>query len=396
MYLTNEEERMLKGDYGYGYRKAMEILVALGEIYGADRLIDIESAHISGVSYKNLGEEGLDFLKEMARDSRVRVRTTVNPGGFDLGQWRQMAIDRGFIAKQLEVINTFRSMGIEATLTCTPYYSQNLPRSGEHVAWAESSAVTLINSVIGAYTNRESGISALASALVGKTPNYGLHTYEGREPKITVEIKFRLREIHEYGIIGYLVANRIGNLIPYFRGLGRPTMDMVKYLSASLSTYGGIPMFHIEDVTPESKNYEPPTERIVIDVKEFKDTSKRLRDDLDAVDMVWIGCPHASLDEIKYVADKVRGRKLVKRLVITTSRDVLLEAMKEDYISVIRLAGGEVYADTCIIVSPMGAGLKGVVTSSSKAYYYLRGVNKSKVYVASIDKCIDFALGGEL
>lgn len=396
MYLTDVEEKILAGEYGYSYMKAMEILVALGKIYKADKLIEISSAHVSGVSYKNIGEEGLEFLKELSRNGRVKVKTTINPGGFDVNQWREMGVDRDFVSKQIEVIEAFRSMGIDTTLSCTPYYKENFPATGEHVAWAESSAVTLINSVVGAYTNRESGISALAAALIGKTPNYGLHTYEGRKPDILVDIEVKLKELFEYGVLGYVVSKYIGNSIPYFRNMVNPTLDMLKYLSASLATYGGIPIFHIEGVTPESSKYEKPSEKIKLDKKDIESGLKELRDELILIDMVWIGCPHASLDEIKYIAMMIDGEKLNKRLVITTSRTIYIEALKEGYIDTIRNAGGEVYADTCIIVSPIGEALSGVLTPSSKAYFYLKGVNKSRVFVASLDKCIEYALRGIL
>ena len=48
MDLTREEEAILNGEEGEGKQKAMELVTALGKIYGADDLIDITSAHLSG------------------------------------------------------------------------------------------------------------------------------------------------------------------------------------------------------------------------------------------------------------------------------------------------------------------------------------------------------------
>ena len=59
MYLTKEEQRMLDGEEGYAVRKSMEILVALGNIFGAERLIKVGSVQVAGVSYHNLGDAGL-------------------------------------------------------------------------------------------------------------------------------------------------------------------------------------------------------------------------------------------------------------------------------------------------------------------------------------------------
>ncbi|HDD42819.1 MAG TPA: DUF521 domain-containing protein, partial [Nitrososphaeria archaeon] len=134
MHLTREEEEMLAGEYGHAAQKAMEILLALGKIYDADRMIEIKSAQISGVSYRNIGEEGLEFLLELAEDGRVRVPTTLNPCGMDLERWREMGIPEDFAENQLRVIDAYRRLGIEVTLTCTPYLAGNEPGFGDHIA----------------------------------------------------------------------------------------------------------------------------------------------------------------------------------------------------------------------------------------------------------------------
>jgi predicted aconitase len=178
MQLTKQEQKMLDGEEGYAVRKSMEILVALGEIYGAKNLIKVGSVQVAGVSYHNLGDAGLEFLNELAVDGKVRVLTTLNPAGMDLENWKQLGISPEFAEKQNLVIDAFKRMGILISCTCTPYLIGNLPLYGEHIAWSESSAVTFANSVLGAKTNREGGPSALAAAFVGKTPCYGLHLDE--------------------------------------------------------------------------------------------------------------------------------------------------------------------------------------------------------------------------
>src|SRR4030066_1273056 len=175
MNLTEEKERMLAGEEGYAARKSMEILTALGDIYGADKLIRVGSVQVAGVSYHNLGDAGLEFLNELAKDGKVKVLTTLNPAGMDLENWKNLGISAEFAEKQNLVIDAFTRMGILISCTCTPYLIGNLPRYGEHIAWSESSAVTYANSIIGAMTNREGGPSALAASLMGRTPYYGMH-----------------------------------------------------------------------------------------------------------------------------------------------------------------------------------------------------------------------------
>ena len=91
MQLTKQEQKMLDGAEGYAVRKSMEILVALGDIYGAKSLIKVGSVQVAGVSYNNLGDAGLEFLNELAKDGKVKVLTTLNPAGMDLENWRNLA-----------------------------------------------------------------------------------------------------------------------------------------------------------------------------------------------------------------------------------------------------------------------------------------------------------------
>jgi len=72
MYLTKEEQRMLEGEEGYATKKSMEILAALGNIYGAEKLIEVGSVQVAGVSYHNLGDAGLEFLNTLAKTERSK------------------------------------------------------------------------------------------------------------------------------------------------------------------------------------------------------------------------------------------------------------------------------------------------------------------------------------
>src|SRR3990170_6016092 len=108
MKLTEQEIRMLNGEEGYAVRKSMEILVALGDIFGAEKLIKVGSVQVAGVSYHNLGDAGLEFLNELAKDGKVKVLTTLNPAGMDLENWKQLGITAEFAEKQNLVIDAFK------------------------------------------------------------------------------------------------------------------------------------------------------------------------------------------------------------------------------------------------------------------------------------------------
>ena len=150
MFLTREEEQVLAGEFGEGKKKAMELLVALGDIYKAEKLIPITSAHLSGVSYKTIGEGGISFLEEMSKDCRVCVPTTLNPPGMDREKWKGMGISEHFAERQHKIISCYEALGVTSNCSCTPYLDVNVPKIGEHVSWAESSALSYVNSVIGA------------------------------------------------------------------------------------------------------------------------------------------------------------------------------------------------------------------------------------------------------
>ncbi|MGC1378187.1 MAG: aconitase X catalytic domain-containing protein, partial [Anaerolineales bacterium] len=238
MELTQEERQMLEGRDGKATRKAMEILVALGAIYGADRLLPAASVQIAGVSFDNLGEAGLEFLSEMqAEGGKARVLTTLNPAGMDIENWQTMGIDADFALNQQRVIDAYAGMGIVPTCSCTPYLFGNLPHYGEHIAWAESSAVCYANSVLGARTNREGGPSALASALTGKTPNYGLHLPENRRPGLTVRVEAQVSGTRAFGALGVslgkAIESRKSKAIPYIRGIPQASLEELKSFCAS-------------------------------------------------------------------------------------------------------------------------------------------------------------------
>src|SRR5437899_5831542 len=247
MRLTRAQQHLLD-DGTESQRKAMQILLAVGRLAGAPRLVSITSAHVSGVSYKMIGDPGLEFLEDFARDARVAVPTTVNPLGTDLAQWEELGIPPDFAEKQARIARAYATMGVRPSFTCTPYLIGVRPGFGEHVAWAESNAVCFAHSVLGARTNREGGPSALAAAIVGATPEYGLHTNEGRKPTTVVSVTTKPRG-SDFSLIGLVAGERVGEGLPCFRGF-RGSEEDLKWLGAALASSGSCGMFHLDGVTP--------------------------------------------------------------------------------------------------------------------------------------------------
>lgn len=375
MYLTRGEERMLAGEEGPAAARMLELIVALGEVFGAERLVPVESAHISGVSYKNLGDAGLEWLEEQAGlGARARIRATLNPAGMDMDLWREMGVPEEFALGQERVIRAFERMMVEPTCTCTPYLVGHTPRFGSQVAWAESSAVCFANSIIGARTNRESGPTSLASAVTGLAALYGYRLEEGRRPGAVVDVTVGLRDPMDYSALGYIVGKRLGTVVPYFKGLGRPNLESMKALGAACATSGGIALWHGEGVTPEAeglRGHLDGLEEIAVGKADLEEATAWLTRPLDDP-IIALGCPHSSLREMEEIAGLVWGKDLGGRLWVFTSRGVYAEAEGAGYVGAIEEAGGRVYKDTCMVVAPLREmGWTEVATNSFKAAHYL-------------------------
>jgi predicted aconitase len=391
MYLTNAEERILSGEDGEVLERMFRLLVRLGEIYGADRMIPVNSSQVAGVSYKSIGDPGVEFLEDYAsKNAKVKIVTFLNPAGMDIEDWQKLNIPPGFAERQLRIMDAFRKMGIVVSATCTPYLAGNLPRFREHIAWSESSAIAFSNSVIGARTNREGGPSALAAALCGVTPNYGLHLDENRRPQMLVEVDAKLEDSADFGALGYIVGKQVKNRIPYFKGIKDADTDQLKALGAAMAASGAVALYHVEGMTPEAHLMETKAlERLSVSDKDVNETFSKLSTGKEP-DIVILGCPHSSLKEIMMVSRKLDGKKLKKPLWICTSRMVKEAANRMGFIGTIEAAGGKVVADTCMVVSPIeDMGYKTTAVDSGKAANYLPGFCKQNVVFGRLDSILE-------
>ena len=396
MKLNQEEKDMLEGKFGKATQKSMEILTTLGEIFEAEDMIEVYGVQIAGVSYANLGEAGLEYLTEMAEDGKVKVLTTLNPAGMDRENWQVLGIDEEFAINQNRAIDAFAKMGIITTCSCTPYLIGNAPHYGQHIAWAESSAVCYSNSVIGARTNREGGPSALAAALTGRTPNYGYHLEKNRHGQVLVSVNAPVNGTDEFGVLGKIIGDKLvelGKKIPYITGIPSATVEELKSFCASVATYGGTALFHMEGITPEYNKYPKPSDvRFEINQNKLDSARAELVDEGIEIDFVSIGCPHASIHEIANLAKLLEGKNVKKEFWITTARPTKKIADEVGYTKIIEDAGAKFAADTCCVVAPIKGRFKGIMVDSAKACYYGRAKNKFKVKIGTIEQCVEEAI----
>lgn len=358
---------MINGEYGEAVSEAMKIVVKVGEVLGADRLIPITHAHASGISYGTIGEPGLHWLKTLsARGAKVRVFSTINPIGMDIDDPNKIPVGIEFYKKQIEVLKALSSMGFNVTVTCTPYYIRT-PSKKEHLAWGESSAVAYANSVLGAYTNREGGMLAIAAAITGRTYYAGLHLEENRITTHRVKVT-GISDPAEWSAVGLEIGEIVGNGTP--RYVNPPISETsLKLLLAASAASGSIALSVIEGVTPRDTYREGTEEKIEVDEKSV---TKYFGDVSDA-ELLFHGCPHVSVDELKLLNDRIKGVRSGKEVWIAVSPHVYNIASSMGLTKDIERKGIKLVKGTCSVVTPIEKlGIRKVATTSAKTYFYLK------------------------
>jgi hypothetical protein len=385
MQLDRDEEQILAGERGETRQKMLELLVALGKVFGAERLVPIKSAQVSGASYKTIGKYGLEWLNSL--DAKAVVPAVLNPIGMPRTRWQEMGVDTAFAKNQEAVVAAYARLGIALECTCTPYYLRETS-FGDHLAWSESSAVSYANSVIGARTNREGGPGALAAALVGRTPCYGLHLSANRKPQVVVAVKADTRDwtIADYGALGYYAGKLVGNRIPYFTGI-RPERDQLKALGAAMAATGAVALYHVEGITPETKKNGYDTrglETIPVEEPEVRKIFQEF-----PVNAVALGCPHCSPEELGTLARLLTGKRVTKPLYVFASQGVI-EANRRS-VDLIEKSGAKVYADTCMVVSPVMEQYPGIMVNSGKALAYVPDMCGGAARMGTTEECVKVA-----
>jgi predicted aconitase len=405
VYLNEEEKKMLNGEMGEPLRFAMELLTTLGEVNGAEIMIPIKHAHIAGLSFKTHGVAGCEWAERMADlGATVRVPTTFNVSGWD--PTRDLGYPKKWTEYSKRITSAYMRMGIHGISSCVPYFVGYVPRLGESVAWAESSAVVYCNSILGARDNREGGPSALAAALTGRTPEYGMHLTENRRGDVLFKVTTPLKNITDYGALGHFIGKQINTKIAVIDGLSdiNSRNDELLSMGACMAVLGAPTMFHVVGVTPEAPTLEAAfggkTKYEVIEFgkKELEDSYHALTNAKNRyVDYVSIGCPHANLDQIKEVADLLDGKKVKDGVMflVHTNMGIKEIARQLGYLETIEKAGAIVTQGFC---SPLGDpedfGLKVMATNSAKTAFYGPHGNRMDTWFGSIDKCVEAAVTG--
>jgi len=383
--LSREEEKALKGEYGEALATAYRILVAIGEATGAQRLIKVEWAHISGVNYNTIGDAGLKFLEDFSKGMegrKVIIKTTINPMGYDPQKLNNLGQD--FTEKQSKIIEAYERLGIKGPYTCIPYEAFELPKAGTQVSFAESNAAVFVNSMLGLITNKESSLSALASAITGKAPDSGLRNTEMRNPKVIVNVRKKLRNELDFAILGYF-AGKIDEPSIGIELNENMIIDKThaKALSASLGLSGSAGLFKIG-------KFEKWKEKIEFTEKD----AEMIKDEIsnaDKGDVIVFGSPQLGLKELERLVQLMKMRKFRKRCIIFCERGIFNRAKKLGIAEKLESANAEIYCDSCSCLTPYLSkeNFDSVITNSVKAAYYLRNWNKLNVSLKSMEEIVE-------
>ncbi len=377
MYLSKWEEKALSGELGEAIRIAMEIIVRVGEFCGAQKLVRVSHAHVSGVSIFNIGTYGLEFLEDLLRKgARTTVYTTANPASLAIASMGAELYPRDVVEAQRRIVRALISMGIDPqSFTCAPYLLRK-PRLGEHLAWAESSAVIIANSVFGARTNREGGLLALAAAIVGRTYEAGMHLEENRVPTELIDARsIELDSVLDASLLG-LAVGRATKGVPYIVASRRLDFEnpwgrlLIKNLLASIATTSSCSLAIIEGVYPERVDTSSLVDRIAIDRKEIESVIEGPC----SSSLALIGCPHVDGEELLEIARRIAKeyRGVVNRVLVTLPSAVdkrFVDAARE----VLESAGIEVVElpSCCLVVSDLRPLTPRISTPHGKALHYI-------------------------
>lgn len=407
MYLTKEEEAILSGEKGEALRLAMEILVKLGDAYGAKRMIEISSSHTAGCQFTRTMDVGIEILENFVKwGARTAVLTTRNPSPTGINYYKWMGISEDNVKKQKRLDTALTNLGVVPTFSCTPYECGNCPRFGENIAWSESNAIVYANSVIGARTPRYGTYADLCAAIVGKAPEYDLYLKEKRYGEVLVRVNVGELSELDYNIIGLIIGKKVRTKIPVIIGLPRNiTNYQLILIGSTVSSSGAISMYHVLGVTPEAKILKDafggnkPTETLEIDREEIKKEKESVNTTSGGkVDLVAIGCPLLPISKVAEIASLLKGKKVNPSTELWVYLPEYVKKFSDfmGYTEIIEGAGGKMAVGACFLDLPdeVFSRFDTIITDSGRIAYSTPSVAKCNVAIGTLKNCVDAATEG--
>lgn len=404
MKLTKEQQAILDGKQGETLAKVMETVIRYGELFGAQQLVPITSEYnhlVTSFGLKALGPV-YDLMDKLIKEGAIsKQKFSCDPRPCDPNVpknfLQNLIFNKFMYSKQDFYEGQLKELGLlnENAFTCTSYMKEvgNIPKKGDVISWAESSAVVYANSVLGARCNRNSGIIELMCSIVGYVPYFGLVTDEGRKATWVVEIKTTKKP--EAQLLGSAIGMRVMESVPYIKGLDKwlgteLTDDVCTYLKdfgAATASNGAVGLYHIDKLTPEAKEdgeelIHQDAQRYIIDDEELERVYKSypvIWKNKDAKPkLCFMGCPHMSLEQLNSWTEKISeslkkygNDKVVIPTVFTAAPDVIKEFDKSINARKLKKMGVVVsYICPLMYMNNPLCGKMPVITSSNKLRTY--------------------------
>jgi len=404
MLLTKEQQAILDGAKGETLAKVMKTLVMYGEAFEAEKLVPITSKYNHLVTSFGLKVMSPVYdLMQQILDAGVASgqKFSVDPRPIDKNVpanfLQNLVFNKFMYTKQDFYEGQLEKLGLmdKDAFTCTCYMDEvgNVPKKGEVLSWAESSAVVYANSVLGARCNRNSGIIDIMGSIVGYVPYFGLLTDEGR--KATWVVKVQTTKKPEAQLLGSAIGMKVMEDVPYVVGLdkwiGNELNDAAKaYLKdfgAATASNGAVGLYHIENLTPEAvelgdKLIAEGAKEYIIDDAELERVQREYpviwKNPNAAPKLCFVGCPHLSFEQLKDWTVKIEAelkkngvKKVVIPTVFTASPGVLENFEKTEYAARLK-ATGVITSYICPLMymnNPLCKTMP-VITSSNKLRTY--------------------------
>lgn len=426
MKLTEQEVEILNGSKGETMAKVVKTLVLYGDAFGAEKFVPVtHGGHLVTSFGISVLSPVFDIMDELIQSGlKAEAPFTMDPRPIDYSKVKTNFIEKIIFNKILYGMQDsyeaqLRKLGVksEKSYTCTCYLDEvgNIPKKGDVLSWAESSAVVYANSVLGARCNRNSGIIELFGLIFGKVPEFDLLTDEGRKAKWIVEVKTSKKP--EAQILGSAIGMKVMEDVPYIKGLdkflGTELSDGVKsYLKdmgAATASNGAVGLYHIDNLTPEAAEQgesliSQGAQVYVIDDAELERVKASYpvmwADPAAKPSKCFIGCPHLSytqLDEwtARFEAElKKQGKaKVGMETIMTAAPEVIERFMKDNKEAYNKLSSFGIkltYICPLMYMNNPLCGKKPVITNSNK----LRTYTTSRYFTD--DEITTIAVKGEI
>ncbi|MBR2892227.1 MAG: DUF521 domain-containing protein [Clostridia bacterium] len=426
MILTPEEEAILNGSQGETMAKVIKTLILYGETFGAKRFVEVTApGHLVTSFGISIMSPVFNITQELI-DAGLKAKApfTVDPRPIDYANVKCNPIEKLIFSKilygeQARYEAQLRKLGLKDknAFTCACYLDDvgNIPKKGDILSWAESSAVVYANSVIGARCNRNSGIIELFGMILGKVPEFDLLTDEGRKAKWIIEVKTSKKP--EAQILGSAIGLKVMEDVPFIRGLDKfigttlddETKSYLKDMGAATASNGAVGLYHVENLTPEAVEFgediiNKDAKVYVIDDAELERVKASYpvmwKDPNGKPDRCFIGCPHLTFAQLgqwtaKFEAElKKQGKtKVGMNTIMTTAPDVLEAFKKNDKANYDKLIKMGIHLTSICPLMYMNnplCGKKNVLTNSNK----LRTYTTSRYYTD--DEICEIAVKGDI